>query len=142
MSLNFDQNNISQEQNARIYEITIKTMIFHGLTSYGIMGDRQGLIGGNQYTTKGCVSCIPTGTYQHYTNIGFNICVITNIASQWFKFVMFTTRLPTTNWIQWAIILWSFRKIVYNNETYSIWKVYWGPIIIFHQHIKNIMLLL
>ena len=38
-----------QEQNALIDEISIKQMDFADLFPYGVIGDQQGLIGGNQY---------------------------------------------------------------------------------------------
>ena len=42
-----------QEQNALIYEISIKKQWdFADVFPYGVMGNQQGLIGGNQYARK------------------------------------------------------------------------------------------
>ena len=49
------QNNILREQNAFIYEISIKKVKFSGFP-YGVMGDQSyGLIGCNQCTQKGWI---------------------------------------------------------------------------------------
>ena len=47
------QNNILLEQNALIYEISIKTVKYR-LIRYGVMCNQQGLIGWNLYARKGC----------------------------------------------------------------------------------------
>ena len=59
------QNNILLEQNALIYEISIKTMKYRGF-----MGNQQGLIGWNLYTRKGC----PRGIYPTITS-GLTGCI-------------------------------------------------------------------